>query len=146
MEIRRTETNSVNSINLDNNINAEIIHTSRPMPFDSTTTTINSYEVFMNESDSCDKYRLLLKVNPFCTNILFNSCTEIVMNEGGSNEDGIQTVLDSSTVNCSNAYGKSSRITRADMINNTEYSREEIGYTYHPGYDMFDNHILRNRS
>lgn len=146
MEIRRTETNSVNSINLANNINAEIIHTSRPMPFDSTTTTINSYEVFMNESDSCDKYRLLLKINPFCTNILFNSCTEIVMNEGGNNEDGVQTVLDSNTVTCENAYGKRSGINRADMVNNTEYSREAIGYTYHPGYDIFDNHILRNKS
>ena len=150
MEIRRTETNSVNSINLDNNINAEIIHTSRPMPFDSTTTTINSYEVFMNEADSCDKYRLLLKINPFCTNILFNSCTEIVKNEGGGNNDGIETVLDNSisayTPDCPNAYGKYSNISRVDMISNTEYSREEIGYTYHPGYDIFDNHILRNRS
>lgn len=150
MEIRRTGTNSVNSINLDNNINAEIIHTSRPMPFDSTTTTINSYEVFMNESDSCGKYRLLLKVNPFCTNILFNSCTEIVMNEGGSDEDGVQTILDNGsrayTPDCSDAYGKNTHISRVDMVNNTEYSREEIGYTYHPGYDIFDNHILRNKS
>lgn len=143
MDIRRTETNSVNSINVDNNINTTIMHTSRPMPFDSTTTTINSYEVFMDEANASDKYRLILKVNPYCTNVLFNQCTEIVKDEGS---DDVKAMLDSNTTSCSDAYGKRSGIKRMDAVYNTEYSREKVGYDYHLGYDIFDNHILRNRS
>ena len=37
--------------------------------------------------------------------------------------------------------------TRVHMICNTEYSSEiHGGYEYHPGYDFFDNHLLRNLS
>ena len=119
------------------------MHTSRPMPFDSTTTTINSYEVFMDEANSSDKYRLILKVNPYCTNVLFNQCTEIVKDEGS---EYVSVMLDSNNTNCPDAYGKQTSIKRMDAVYNTEYSREKIGYDYHLGYDIFDNHILRNRS
>ena len=32
------------------------------------------------------------------------------------------------------------------MVRNSEYSSEKIGFEYHPGYDFFNNHILRNKS
>ena len=32
------------------------------------------------------------------------------------------------------------------MIRDTEYSRKEINFEYHPGTDIFNNHILRNTS
>ena len=105
---------------------------------------IDANEQFIKERNSCTDYRLILTVNPYFTNVLFNSCTEIVKNEGS---DKPERVLDDSQVECvTNVIGKKSNLNRYDMIRNTEYSSEKHNYIYHPGLDIFNNHILRNKS
>ncbi len=150
MDIRLSKTNSVNSVNRESVINVDINHSSRPMPFDSVTDKVDSYEVYLNERGDCEKYRLILTVKPYCTNVLFNPCTEVIKNEGSnltSGNDAIEVVTDNDDfASCPNAYGKKTNIMRRDMVYNTEYSRETIGYEYHPGYDIFDNHIIRNKT
>lgn len=44
-----------------------------------------------------------------------------------------------------NAYGLKNP-SRIYMLMNTEYSRNDVGYVYLPGFDIFNNHIIRNRT
>ncbi|MBP5724617.1 MAG: hypothetical protein J6X18_13725, partial [Bacteroidales bacterium] len=87
-----------------------------------------------------------LTIKPYCTNALFNTCTEIVKDEG---DDSCQVAVDNSTLpnfNSNDVYGLKQEVKRAYMVSNTEYSSPDIGFTYYPGYDIFDNHTLRNLS
>ena len=43
-------------------------------------TVIDANEQFIKERNNCTDYRLILTVNPYFTNVLFNSCTEIIKN------------------------------------------------------------------
>ena len=40
------------------------------------------YEQYLEERGKCNKIRLTCQVNPICSNVLYNSVTEIVRNEG----------------------------------------------------------------
>lgn len=105
---------------------------------------IDANEQFIKERNSCTDYRLILTVNPYFTNVLFNSCTEIVKNEGS---DKPIVADDTKTIDkIEDVIGKSTNLTRYDMIRNTEYSSEKHNFVYHPGLDIFNNHILRNKS
>lgn len=105
---------------------------------------IDANEQFIKERNSCTDYRLILTVNPYFTNVLFNSCTEIVKDEGS---DKPIVADDTKTIDkIEDVIGKSTNLTRYDMIRNTEYSSEKHKFVYHPGLDIFNNHILRNKS
>lgn len=141
--IRLNNTESVNSVNKDNMVAVDLQQSTKPYTFISLKDEINQYEIFKQERNNCQQYRLITTINPYCTNILFNPITEIVRNEGS---DDVEVVIDSNDAkNTNGCYGKKTP-DRIDMIRNTEYSRESIGYEYHPGIDMFNNHILRNTS
>lgn len=143
MKIKLNGTDSVNSLNKDTISNIEIKQTTKPFHYLNIKDTIDQYEVFKEEKENCNKYRLILTINPYCTNVLFNTMTEIVKNEGS---DKLETVGDKTKAkSCEKAYGNTSP-NRYQMIQNTEYSRDEIDYNYLPGYDIFNNHILRNIS
>jgi hypothetical protein len=143
--IKLHSTESVNSVNTNEFVDLELKNTSKIFMIPNVIDEVDSYKVFQNERSNCHKYRLILTINPFCTNVLFNALTEIVKDEGSKNvevvtdEDG---VIAKSTNGC---YGLS-KPNRREMILNTEYSRTDIGYTYMPGYDIFTNHILRNKT
>ena len=104
---------------------------------------IDANEQFIQERNRCHDYRLILTVNPYFTNVLFNRCTEIVKDEGSDNPI---VASDTTPINIDNVIGKSENLTRYHMIINTEYSSEKHNYVYHPGLDIFNNHILRNKS
>ena len=106
-------------------------------------SVIDANEQFIKERNSCTDYRLILTVNPYFTNVLFNSCTEIVKDEGSDNPI---VADDTETIDIDGVIGKSTNLTRYDMIRNTEYSSEKHNFVYHPGLDIFNNHILRNKS
>lgn len=113
-------------------------------------STLDVNEQYIKERDNCNDYRLIITIKPYCTNVLFNTCTEVVMAEGSDNadavllDDGIDT--DTLKVIKPKIKGKNRNVKIYDMIRNTEYSREGIGFEYHPGLDIFNNHILRNRT
>lgn len=140
--IRANKTNSVNSVNQDMGVRVDLQSTSQPLSVLDVRSTVDQYEQFLAERDACDKHRLIVTIMPFCTNILFNPITEIVKDEGSDSPD-VRTDKSNTLIN--DTIGKNNP-NRADMVANTEYSRPEIGYVYHPGYDIFDNHILRNKS
>ena len=156
-KIRLNKTNSVNSVNKDNMVDVEFQQTTNPYMFTTDIKdTIDQYEVFEAERANCTNYRLITTIKPFCSNVLFNPITEIVYKEGSDdcivaddyasiNFDNLVKYNKLSATDVAKIYG-SKEPTRAQMIRDTEYSRKEINFEYHPGTDIFNNHILRNTS
>lgn len=155
--IRLNKTNSVNSVNKDNMVDVEFQQTTNPYMFTTDIKDIiDQYEVFETERANCTNYRLITTIKPFCSNVLFNPITEIVYKEGSDdcivaddyasiNFDNLVKYNKLSATDVAKIYG-SKEPTRAQMIRDTEYSRKEINFEYHPGTDIFNNHILRNTS
>lgn len=148
-EIRLGSTDSIFSINRENTVHVQLDHTTKKIPLTNLSTVIDQYEVYRTEASACNKYRLTLTMKPYCTNVLFNTCTEIVKDDGSND---IQVVRDNAPVSITDPKvknkisGSVNTLTRAYMVDNTEYSSENVGFTYYPGYDIFGNHILRNLS
>ena len=150
-KIRLGDTDSINSINTNNIIGVDLQQTSKLLPYPSVVGDVDAYQVFENERKSCEKYRLIVTINPYCTNVLFNTLTEIIRNEGSNindvtNSNGLEVITDeknSEAQYTKGCYGID-HPNRQQMIMNTEYSKDNIGFIYHPGYDFFTNHLLRN--
>ena len=146
-KIRLNKTNSVNSVNKDNMVDVEFQQTTNPYMFTTDIKdTIDQYEVFEAERANCTNYRLITTIKPFCSNVLFNPITEIVYKEG-SDDCIVATDISKTEIikGVDKIYGEK-KPDRAQMIRDTEYSRKEINFEYHPGTDIFNNHILRNTS
>ena len=157
--IRLTSTDSVNSVNKEAFVNVELQQHTKVFPFPSISETIDQREVFEQERENSTKYRLILTINPYCTNVLFNAVTEIVQHEGtnednkqheGTNEDNKLIIASAigitPRINNYTIQGKENEVTNTDMVRNTEYANGDDPFVYHCGYDIFNNHILRNQS
>lgn len=140
--IRLASTESVNSVDKDAFVDVELQHHTKVFPFPSVSNTIDQRELFEQERADSTKYRLILTVNPYCTNVLFNAVTEIVKNEGTDKPNELYIASSDGVFNA-NAQNVLEK-TNTDMIRNTEYMNDE--YEYHCGFDIFNNHILRNQS
>lgn len=146
--IRTSETDSVNGIASTQHIDVNLKQTTKTLPFPNVSTTLSQRSVYEEERQAGTKFRLILTVMPYCTNVLFNSLTEIVKDEGSEN---VEVVTDSNAASVTTSgditvLGKT-QPDRIHMISDTEYSSDlHGGYEYHPGYDFFDNHLLRNTS
>lgn len=151
-KIRLSKTDSINSINKENFIDIDLKRTYKLAPNLNIAGDVDSYEVFENERNNCNNYRLILTINPYCTNVLFNIFTEITKNEGSGEDRGdnkLECITDKGEQTNADAKGFSLGLnepTRLQMIMNTEYSKKSIGYEYHLGYDIFTNHVIRNTS
>lgn len=153
--IRLGSTDSVNSVDRENFLDVEIKQHTKVFPFGNVIDTIDQRQQFETERENCTKYRLILTVNPYCSNILFNTVTEIVQNEGSdktNNEDKLRFVnnnINGISVTDTGEYkikGKSEKVTNVDMVRNTEYANGRSPFVYHCGWDIFNNHILRNQT
>ena len=149
-QIRLGKTDSVNSVNEENFLDVQLTSTSKKLHFNDIKATIDQYEQFKKERNESTKYRIILTINPYCSNVLFNPLTEVAKaNDNGTIERHYNN--DTTISNGIDGFGTPKRI---QMICNTEYSKTEpdsrdddkYGYTYMPGFDIFDNHILRNTS
>ena len=153
--IRLNSTDSVNSVNKENFLDVEIKQHTKVFPFGNVIDTIDQRQQFETERENCTKYRLILTVQPYCSNILFNTITEIVQNEGSDEISGenkltfVNNKSDGITVKDTGGYsikGKQDNVTNVDMVRNTEYANGERPFVYHCGWDIFNNHILRNQT
>ena len=88
--IRLSSTDSKNSVDKENFLDVEFQHHTKVFPFLSFKDTIDQREQFEKERAESTKYRLILTINPYCSNILFNAVTEIVQNEGTDNPDDLK--------------------------------------------------------
>lgn len=147
--VRLTSTDSVNSVNKEAFVNVELQQHTKVFPFPSVSETIDQREVFEQERENSTKYRLILTINPYCTNVLFNAVTEIVQHEGTNEKDKLIIASDSGirpSIKNYTIQGKANDVTNTDMVRNTEYANGDDPLVYHCGYDIFNNHILRNQS
>lgn len=150
--VRLTSTDSANAVNKDAFIDVEMKQHTKVFPFPSVIDTIDQREVFEQERENSTQYRLILTINPYCTNVLFNAVTEIVKNEGTDKpeefriaaSDGIYDGKETNKDSELDIQLNDDDIRNYLMVRNTMYNNE--GYDYHCGYDIFNNHILRNQS
>lgn len=143
VKIRRTSSDYIGAINKTQYYNFNITSSEKKLCNDTAISNVNLYRQFLSERETSRNYRLILTINPYCTNVLFNPCTEISYVD---NNGGLCSVTNEHTANCQNAIGKDAKLTPYDMVKNTEYSSEKHGFKYYPGLDIFNNHIIRNKS
>ena len=75
---------SKQSVSNNSSVNVSLDGKRKLLPFDDTSYTINAYDQYTKERESCETIRLTCQVNTVCTNVLFNKITEIVKDEGSS--------------------------------------------------------------
>ena len=147
--------------NNNTNIKSAIFNDSRLLPLDRTAKVLDEYQQYLKEKADSKKYRLTFSINPICSNVLFNNVSEIVYKEGSDEcinfkKSGISR-YDFNVLSKNeefSAYYKmkfgendkkdGTRLTRHELIKDTSYSHPRIlGATYHNGFDIFNNHYLR---
>lgn len=158
VRVRKYSTNSVNSVDKKGGIDVDLKQHTKVFPYTDISDTIDQLQQFEKERENCTKLRLILTIKPYCSNILFNTVTEIVQNEGTDDKDKLKIASaerfkDEISVNKDTTAEEDKytilgeeRPTSTDMIRDTEYSNGEMPFEYHCGYDIFNNHILRNVS
>lgn len=138
------------SSNVDNHVEVDVYSSTKLLGNDIVTDTIDQYQQYIKEKDKSSKYRLIFTINPFCSNVLFNTITEVVYNEGSDDCIVFGCYQNSSPFSGNiKSYlnyksSKSTTLNRHDMIEDTGFSHAKIGpVVYHCGYDIFNNHTLR---
>lgn len=153
MKILLNTAKSVKNTNVDNYVNVELAEETRQLTEEQQVKNIDEYERYVKEKDACMNYRLTFTLNPICSNVLFNRVSEIVYHEGGDDcvEIGPKNV-DMNNIDSVKAYHKDyltdpkRKLNRYQMIRDTSYSSSKIGpFVYHCGYDIFNNHFLRQK-
>lgn len=137
------------SNNVESAMNIALSTKTRLLPNNSLKDDFSLFEQYNKERDECDKFRLILTVNPVCSNVLFNTKTEVVIDEGSDNCIAIRD--DGGKVYKKNDLAKNalntSSITYLQTIRDTEYTHKENGgFVYHCGIDIFNNHMLRKKN
>ena len=120
------------------------------LPENDINGSIDLYKVYINERKESNKIRLVVNVNPFCSNVLFNPFTEIVSGEGSSSAVLLNyTPMTTSSINEKSkpnaiiAKSASFLWNQREAIRDTQLSNEICGFDYHCGVDIFNNHTLR---
>ena len=144
MNILLEENRSVSSNNKENHIDTDLYVKGRLLPNESLVDNFSLYEQYNKEKDECEKFRVLLTVNPVCSNVLFNVKTEIYREEGSDNCSVLLDTNGSQFQRPANAVN-TSPVKYLQAIRDTEYSHEDCGnFDYHCGIDIFNNHIIRS--
>lgn len=144
--IIKNTSNSVKSVIKDSDINISLSNTMKNRIYNNVVDKVNAHLVFENERSNCNNYRIIFNIKPYCTNVLFNPFTEIVKYKDSSIE-----------IKHDNMYVDKATLTteRVKYIQDTSISRVEMGvdviddkqgFEYYPGFDIFNNHILRDNS
>jgi len=139
--------------NAEKSMNVDLSAKSRLIPFSDTADMLSLNDLYIEERDACENYRMILSVNPICSNILYNAVTEPVYKEGSYSAINlaIETVrkdntdiFPEGTMNQSGDTDGNKIVDQIGAVRDTEYSHERIGnFKYHCGYDFFNNHLLR---
>ena len=110
------------------------------LPSSVIESKLNEYELFIKEYNNSNKYRLIFTISPYCSNVLFNTVSEFVLND----EPITNSYPENESLTNYLGYTNRDTFNRNDLIQDTGYSHEECGgIQYYCGYDIFDNHILK---
>ena len=145
MDILLNKQKSKVSNNMNSFVPIRLTSGAKLLPTDSLVTTINEVELYNQERQASNIVRLTCTINPICSNVLHNTITEIVKNEG-SNECFCLNFepLDDNNANKLLYKTKSSFTDAFSGVRDTQLSNEANGFQYHCGTDIFNNHILRS--
>lgn len=132
-------------------LNVAVSGNKRLLPEDAISDSINAYDVYLNERDKSNKYRIIFNIRPHCSNVLFNPFTEIIKNEGSTSAkclNYMSRATSDAIAGSGNVIGKSGSFTWSQYaaIRDTQLSNDKCGYEYHCGIDIFNNHILRSKA
>lgn len=141
------------------------------LPESSIDTVIDSYDIYLNERANSNKFRLTISINPYCSNVLFNPFTEIIKHYKIGDtyriwqiphddiKDGNTTneLVNEGVVDGDAIIGKDINIAGESnndefvwntykAIRDTQLSNDKCGFEYFCGVDIFNNHVLRNKS
>ena len=155
MKILLDTNKSKKSVNLTNILATNLVGSKKLLPQDHFFEKINELVVYNQERENCNLIRLNCVINPICSNVLFNSITEIVKNEGAPNAvqslnygviDGYISREDfDGKIYCKNAdiflYNG-----YKNAIRDTQITSLKCDFKYLCGLDIFNNHILRNQT
>jgi len=118
--------------------------------------TINAYDRYRYERKQSNKVRLTVNINAICSNVLFNPVTEIIRYEGSDSATSInyETIKNgnikdkdgSSPIKPKDGDDKSFEWNSYQAVRDTQLSKDDYGFTYHCGTDIFNNHLFRNNS
>lgn len=143
MKVKLNSSTSVKSVNENIITDIELRQNNSFLPELKNVDSVNLYDVFLNERKKSNKYRFIITLNGIFSNVLFNVFTEIVKNEGGNNV--IFADNDDLKESINDAIGYKNP-TRLRMIRDTEYSNDKNNFSYLCGFDIFNNHLLRNNT
>lgn len=137
--------------NAEKSFDVDLSAKSRLIPYSTAADMLSLNNLYLEERDACETYRMVFTVNPICTNVLFNAVTEPVYMEGSDSAITlVETEVskkDEDIFQMHNVFNQSGdTVDQIAAIRDTEYSHEKIGnFVYHCGYDIFNNHLLRTR-
>lgn len=112
--------------------------------------TLNYYNQYLVEREKCNKIRLTAQINVLATNVLCNYVSEVVKDEDSN--DCVCLNFNPKTFEKSEIIGNKPQAWGGDNIyelcKDTQLSRPipEMNYTYHPGIDILNNHVLRSKT
>jgi hypothetical protein len=66
------------SKNENMSLNTALSGNKKLLPEDGIDSIINIYDEYVKERTNSNKFRLIIDISPFCSNVLFNPFTEIV--------------------------------------------------------------------
>lgn len=136
---------SISSNNATNYLDVDLYAKEKGLSNEDLIKTLSLAEQYNREKDACNKFRIILTVNPICSNVLYNMKTEVMINEGS---DDCEVLYDGNTFDkykyARNAVNTTAPITYRQALSDTEYSHKDNGhFIYHCGADIFNNHMLR---
>lgn len=160
---------SKQSSNTSNGVNVQLKGKRKLLPTTDMSESVSQYEQYLEERGKCNKIRLTCQVNPICSNVLYNSVTEIVRNEGSDDVEvlnyencTIEKVNVSGGKTNDNKFCWSSPSWEGDeltvlngnanvshptnAIRDTQLSSPSNGFVYHCGKDIFNNHLIRSNT
>ena len=85
--ILKNSNKSVDSTDIESKISFDISQTASVLNDNNVHSTVDLNDQYIKERNACNNYRLIVTLKPYCTNVLFNACTEVVMNEGSDDVD-----------------------------------------------------------
>lgn len=148
MDIFLNKQKSKVSNNTNSFVPIRLTNGAKLLPTDSLVTTINEVELYNQERKASNIVRLTCTINPICSNVLHNTITEIVKNEGSNECFCLNFAPLSSCTSCDAnklLYKTKSSFNDAfSGVRDTQLSNEANGFQYHCGTDIFNNHILRS--
>ena len=136
------------NINLNMSIDVDLSVNKKLLNGENTSSIIDSYKIYLDERKKSNKFRIILNINPFCSNVLFNPITEIVKDEGSDSAICLNFSSMAASGFSGDVIGKDSGFTwdNYSAVRDTQLSNDSNGFIYHCGVDIFNNHILRNKT